>query len=66
MVEECLNARLRDRAGQKSGGRTGLELDMSASNIHLGKQGPPCLVELPLLPQGSLLIVEVQLHGVHG
>lgn len=65
MVEECLNARLRDSAGQKGGDRTGLELDMSASNPPW-EAGPPCPVELPLLPQGSLLIVDVQLHGVCG
>jgi hypothetical protein len=64
VVEECLNARLRDQVGQKRGGKTGLGLDMGASNIHPGKQDPPHPVELPLLPQESLLIVEGQLPVV--
>lgn len=64
---KCLNARLRNRAGQKSGAEQGWDWTRSASNIHSGKQGPLCAQwSYSYPPPKSLLIVEVQLHGADG
>lgn len=54
---KCLNARLRNRAGQKSGAEQGWDWTRSASNIHPGKQGPSVPSGATLTPPQSLCLL---------